>query len=78
MLGRGYQQNHGRWVELGDPVGSRSNLRNPPLYRAIDEMQQGARFGESAVESGLGHAQVMAIGLAAAAVLGLYLTLRKS
>ena len=77
MLGRGYRQNHGRWVELNG-FGYRSNLRNPPLYRAIDEMGQGARFGEPALESGLRHAQILAIGLAAAAGLGLYLTLRNS
>jgi hypothetical protein len=78
QFGAGYRQNHGRWVELGDPVGYRSNLRNPPLYRAIDEMQQGARLGEPALEAGLHSAQFLAIGLAAAAGLGLYLTLRKS
>ena len=77
MLGRGYRQNHGRWVEL-DGYGYRSNLRNPPLYRAIDVMAQDARFGEPALESGMAHAQVVAIGMAAAAVLGLYLTLRRS
>lgn len=79
QFGAGYRQNHGRWVELGDDmVGYRSNLRNPPLYRAIDGMQQDARLGEPALESGLHSAQFLAIGLALAAGLGLYLTIRNS
>jgi len=73
-LGRGYRQNHGRWVELGDPVGYRSDIRNPTLHYATREAMQAAVMGAAGKEISL----LTALGLAAAAGLGVYFAMRKA
>jgi hypothetical protein len=73
-LGRGYRQNHGRWVELDGFVGYRSDIRNPTLHYATSEAMQAAVMG-AAME---GVSLLTALGLAAAAGLGVYFAMRKA